>query len=89
MAGLSQKAASVDFSAIGGRECNCCQPFGDAMVTQDDCEDKPSAFCYHSIVLMEISLRDNNAKLSFVETFLIPPLLVIHLSPFWDWKVLC
>ncbi|CAJ1947933.1 unnamed protein product [Cylindrotheca closterium] len=51
-----------DFSIANGK-------IGDAIVTEDDCEDTASELCINVIVFMDLSLRNDNATLSIVEAF--------------------
>jgi hypothetical protein len=41
----------------------------DAMVTEDDSEDKSPELCFNVIIFIDLSLRNGNSKLSFVESF--------------------
>jgi len=53
-----------DFAIANGK-------VGGATVTEGGCEDKSAPLCFRVSVLMDLSLRDEDARLSFVEAYLI------------------
>ncbi|CAJ1946176.1 unnamed protein product [Cylindrotheca closterium] len=57
-----------DFAIANGK-------IGDAIVTEGGCEDESAAaLCHRVSVLMDLSLRDEDTKLTFVEAYLITTL---------------